>query len=411
MANTLIVNDILAEAQRLLHNKGNFIGNIKKYFDSNYVDKGGMGYNPSSGLRIPLPPRFASSTGATIAAYEDITQDYVTVGTPTRRKVAVKMSVEEMTRFRSGENQKSALDRVSKDVLNPAMAELASMIESDALALYADVYNAVGTPGTVPNSLATYLDAKTKLNQYVAPKDGKRNVLIGSNMEATLVNALSGLFHKSSEVEKQYTEGIMGSTAGFTFYENDLINTHTTGTRDNTTPLVNGASQTGASLICDGFDASVTIEKGDIFTLAGVYAVHPETKTAYSHLQQFVVTADVTASGVGAVTLAVSPSIVTSGAKQNVSAGPADNAALTFAGAASTTYQQGLAFHPDAFAMATADLIVPRSAAWGGKLEYDGIMMKIEEGRDIVNDDVICRIDVSYAFKTIRPELAVRIWS
>jgi hypothetical protein len=70
--------------------------------------------------------------------------------------------------------------------------------------------------------------------------------------------------------------------------------------------LVNGASQTGKSLITDGWTASAAVFKaGDFFT------VNDEFK---------VLTADATANGSGQVTLAFEPAL---------RASPADNAALT----------------------------------------------------------------------------------
>jgi hypothetical protein len=156
-------------------------------------------------------------------------------------------------------------------------------------------------------------------------------------------------------------------------------------------------------------DASVTIKRGDVFTIAGVFAVHPETKTQYSHLQQFVVTADATANGSGEVTLSISPSIVASGATQNVSNGAADDKAITFVGAASTTYGQNLAYHEDAFAFVTADLLLPGGVDMAAREVYDGISMRIVRAYDINNDNMPCRIDVLYGYETLRAQLACRI--
>src|SRR4030067_465915 len=80
-----------------------------------------------------------------------------------------------------------------------------------------------------------------------------RDDLINSDAMAATVDALKGLFHDSSAIAKQYKDGILGKTGGFTFWENEIVPAHTCGTRTNTTPLVNGASQSGASLIVDGF--------------------------------------------------------------------------------------------------------------------------------------------------------------
>lgn len=71
------------------------------------------------------------------------------------------------------------------------------------------------------------------------------------------------------------------------------------------TVLVNGASQTGSSLVVDGLSAAP--QAGDVFKIAGVDLV-------------YTVTADATVSSGGA-TLAINPALASS---------PADNAAITF---------------------------------------------------------------------------------
>jgi len=139
-----------------------------------------------------------------------------------------------------------------------------------------------------------------------------------------------------------------------------------------------------------------------------VNAVDPETKNDRGFLQQFVLTA---AAGPTATSLAISPAIVTTGAAQNVFVGPADNAAITkVGGAASALYQQSVLFHPEAFTFVSADLVdVSKFGAWGARQVMDSISMRIARQYNITNDTVPCRIDVLYGYKTLRPQLAVRV--
>jgi len=123
--------------------------------------------------------------------------------------------------------------------------------------------------------------------------------------------------------------------------------------------------------------------------------------------QQFVVTA---AHAGGAGTLAISPSIVTSGGSQNVTGSPADNAAITKVGAgASETLVQSLAFHEDAFAFVTADLPLPEGTDWAAREVIDGISVSIVRDFVITDRSFPCRIDVLYGYKTVRPQLACRV--
>ena len=289
------------------------------------------------------------------------------------------------------------------------MAVLASSLEADALTMYKDVYQQVGAAGTTPNTLLTYLQARARLNNSLTPMDTLRTAHLSPLATATIVDALKGLFQDSSAIREQYREGSMGRTAGFDWFENPLVPTHTNG---NTVAgvQVNGAAQTGSTLNVKGVTSSSFFAHGTAFTIAGVYEVHPETKVVTSRLQNFVVSADATMGGTtGALT--ISPSINVTGATQNVSASPADGAALTIVGAASTAYEQELAFHRDAFAFATADLVMPKGVDFAAREVYDGVSMRIVRAYDINNDAFPCRIDVLYGYQTIRPQMACRVTS
>jgi hypothetical protein len=202
----------------------------------------------------------------------------------------------------------------------------------------------------------------------------------------------------------------MGRSAGFDFYENTLIPTQQTGTAATTTGYtVNGAVTANGSSSVVVASGTATFKKGDIITFAGCNRVHPETKADTGTLQQFVVTADYAG---GAGTLQIAPAIYTSGGMQNVTSGGIPNgAAISKVGAASTVYKPSVVFHQDAFAFATADLVLPKGVDFAAREVYDGISLRIVRAYDINNDNLPCRIDVLYGYKTIRPQLACRILS
>jgi hypothetical protein len=149
------------------------------------------------------------------------------------------------------------------------------------------------------------------------------------------------------------------------------------------------------------------MNKGDVFTIANVFRVHPETKQSTGILQQFVVAADY-AGGGGAVS--ISPSIILAGASQNVVIPTtASNAVIVFPGGISGTSGLSLAYQKSAFAFATADLVMPKGVDWGAREVYDGVSMRIVRQYDITQDKLPCRLDVLYGYKAIRPQLAVRL--
>ena len=195
-------------------------------------------------------------------------------------------------------------------------------------------------------------------------------------------------------------------------YESQNIARHTTGRfTTSSTPIMNGAGVEGAAtLVTDGWDSgAATLKKGDVFTVADVYAVNPQTRQSTGVLQNFVVTADITATGVD-ITIAISPSLISTGAYQVIYSLPANSAALTFQGTEETEYPVNLGHCPDAFALAMADLELPDGVDFRATASYKGIKLRIVRAYDINNDNFPCRIDVLYGWKTIRPELATRLW-
>lgn len=400
MANSLLSPTIITrEALRVLHANLNFIGSINRQYDKQFANEGA---SPSGKigptLTIRNPNRFTVRTGATLAV-QDVTEDSQTLTVSTQKGVDINFTAQDLT---------LTIDQFSERYLKPAMARLASDVEADALNMANDVYNFVDNDTNVISFL-NYMQAGQKLDENLAPDDNSRVSLMCLTHNTKLTDALKGQFNPQAQLSGQYRKGrVANDTAGFTdWYRNSLFTAHTTGTAAKTTGYtVNGPNQTGASVTVQS--GSTTFLKGDVVTFAGSNAVHPETKTDLGYLQPFVITAN---SGANATSLAVSPSIVTTGAKQNVTASPTDTGAVVKLGAgANETYTQSMVYHPDAFTFVSADLVdVSKFGCWGARQVMDNISMRIARQYDIVNDKIPCRIDVLYGYKTIRPQLACRI--
>lgn len=386
MANIILTpTAVTREALRILHQKLNFVGNIVREYDDSYAKSGAK---IGDSLKIRLPNQYTVRSGATLSA-QDTTETSTTLQVATQKGVDLNFTSVDLT---------LSLDDFSKRILDPAMSVLAANIESDALSMYKDVYQSVWNGGAA----ATYnkaLDARIILNRALAPY-AERTALMDSTAMADVVKDTKTLFQDATSLSKQYKEGYMGRAAGFDWSENTLMPSHTRG-GSNGAYLTNGASQTGATLVVDtGANAP---SAGDVITIAGVFSVHPETKVSTGVLQQFVI-----GSGATTNSFPISPAIVASGATQNVSNAAADNSAITFLGTASTAVQTSLLFHKEAFAFATADLVMPTGVDFARRESMDGISMRIVRMYDINNDKFPCRLDVLYGYKTLRPQLAVR---
>ena len=400
MANTyLTISMITREALRVLSNNLAFTRGAT----TEYNDKFGVeGAKIGTTVNVRKPPRYVGRTGTAISI-ENATETQVAVTLDTQFGVDLSFSSADL---------KLSIDDFSKRFIRPAIATIANKIDNDGLKLYKKVYNTVGAQGTVPNALLTYLNAGVKLDDEATPMDGQRNLVITPQMQATIVDALKGLFQSATAIADQYRSGQMGVAAGFNWFMDQNCATHTIGAHGGT-PLVNGASQTGASLVTDGWTASTAVLKeGDVITLAGVNAVNPQSRESTGVLRQFVVTANVTSDGSGNATIAISPSITTGTGFQTVTGSAADNAAITVSGTASATARIGLAHHPDAFTLVTADLPVPNGTDMAARANApdSGLSIRLVRDYDITTDLFPCRLDVLYGWAALRPELAVRVW-
>lgn len=396
MPNTILTpSAVTREALRVLHQKLNFVGNITREYDSSFAKEGAK---IGDSLKIRLPNEYTVRTGATLST-QDTTEASTTLQVSTQKGVDLNFTSADLT---------MSLDDFSKRILDPAMSVLAANIEADALNMYKDVYNLVDQDATA-FTWNTVLNGRKTLNDNLAPMDNQRKCLLSTSSSVKLVDALKGLFQDSGEISKQYKEGMMGRSAGFDFYENTLLVPHTTGTAVKTTTYtVNGAVTTNGSTSVVVATGATTFKQGDVFTVAGCYRVHPETKVSTGALQQFVVTADYAG---GAGTLNFAPAIYTSGGRQNVvAAGMANGSAIVKVGAgASELLNADLVFHKNAFAFATADLLLPGGVDFASREVMDGISMRIVRQYDISNDKFPTRLDVLYGYKCIRPQLAARL--
>lgn len=403
MANTLTVIDMVArEAQRVAHEKCTFLGTVDRQYDDSFKS---TGWKNGSTLRVAKPNQYTRRQGSRVMDVQDQDESTQTITVATQDGVDMRFNSAELT---LNTNNPDEVARFSKRYIEPAISVLVSGIESDVLqGCTKEVYNLVGTAGTVVGAsgdISALGNARAKLNQYLAPKDGQRSVQMDSITMSSIVNGTKSLFEDRTQIKEAFREGFISRNAMADWYENERTYSHTVGA-DVTTVTVNDAA------IASGDTTVVTsggtLVVGDVFTFASVYAVHPETKASYSHLQQFTVTA--VSGSAGSQTLTFSPALISTGAKQNVSALPANSAAITAVGSASTAYRQNLMYHKDAFAFVTADLPLMDDAHKCTRKMQDGLSMRVWQASDIRNDELLMRIDILYGYKVLRPEWACRI--
>ena len=401
MSNSILTIDMITrKSLEILENNLVLTRNVNRQYDDSFAVEGAK---IGSTLRIRLPDRALVTDGAALQVQDD-NEQYTTLTVASQKHIGVNFTSAELT---------MQLDDFAERVLKPRISQLASSIDNDVANAYKSIYSSVGTPGTTPSTSLVLLQGNQKLNEYAAPMTD-RYATVNPAANANLVEGMKGFFNPTSTISRQFTAGMMGT--GVLGYDevnmSQSIVNHTTGSRAGTI-LVNGAvtTQGQSTITLDGFTSNTTVTAGDVFTIAGVYSVNPQTRQSTGSLQQFVVTVAQTAATADMASMAISPAFYTpTNALATVDSFPADNAVVTFLGAASTGYAQNLIYQKNAITFATADLLLPQGVDMASRQVHNGISMRIVRQYDINNDRMPCRIDVLYGYSVIRAPMAVRLW-
>lgn len=402
MANTNLTHQMIArEAAKILMEESPFIANINKGRQDEFGEAIG-GYKKGDTVKIGVHSVNAVYSGAVFAgggATPDNVENYVNLQLNTQKHVPLAFGAKEKL---------LEVSDFKERILRPQMRALSSVVEADLLSQAVQATpSLVGTVGSVPTTMKTYAQARAKLEAYLAPVSD-RSMIYSSNANIELVDASKALFSAKSEIERGFLRGMLGEAQGADFYEHQSIAAITNGTQA-TGFAVNGSIVEGAtSLAAKSLTNAATLKKGQIFTIAGIFSVHPLTGTATTDLQQFVVTSDVTNSGTTG-SIPCYPAIKASAPNKTVSALPTDGLVVTLVGAVSTAYKQNIMFQKDAFTAAFAPLPVLASCEGYTARLPNGMSVRVMTFGDGVNDLEKTRIDVLYGFAAVRPLHACRV--
>jgi len=397
MSNSILTIDMITrKALEILENNLVLTRTVNRQYDDSFAVEGAK---IGSTLRIRLPDRALVTDGAALQVQDD-NEQYTTLTVSSQKHIGVNFTTAELT---------MQLDDFAERVLKPRISQLASSIDADVANSFKYIGNSVGTPGTTPATSLVLLQAQQKLNENAAVMQ-PRYATVNPAANAALIEGMKGLFNPVSAISKQFKNGLFGE--GILGYEelnmSQSVKQFTTGSRAGTVTVSTSVTTEGStSIVLTGL-GSTTIKAGDVFTIANVYAVNPQTRESTGSLYQFVALADVTASTTATVTVPAMYSA--SQALATVDALPVSTAAVTFLGAASTQYPQNLIYHKDAITFATADLLLPQGVVMASRQVHNGISLRVVRQYDINNDRLPCRIDVLYGYSVIRPQMAVRLW-
>lgn len=401
--NTLVTpTRVTREIARRLVNRLRFGSHVNRSYDDQFAKTGAkVGYT----VNARLPQRYVVNKGQALVI-QPVNDQLVPITLTDQANIGIEFSMASL---------QMEVDDYGKRYIDPAVDALVNQVDFDGMQrMYQAVANTVGTPGTVPATNMVYLDAGVKLANGAVP--GPYVAMINPRQRATLVNANLTLFNNQARDAfrtGQFAGEVLGIDA---WYETQNVPVHTVGPLGGT-PLINGANQSGTSIVTDGWTAAAAkrLNKGDVIQFAGVYQANLMNRQSVGELQDFVVLSDVYSDASGNATIPISPALIASGQLQTVSAMPADNAAITIFGHASAhankATPQGLIYNEDAFTLVMADLPIP-GGVWAAervRSQQLGISVRFIKDYDIMSDQSPARVDLIYGWSPLRPEMAVRV--
>lgn len=407
MANTTLTASIIAKAAvGILENELTMASAVYRGYEDEF-DKKVNGYNVGDTITIRKPTDFTVRNTIT-ASPQDVTEGKLTLQINQVAGVDFKFTSQQLT---------LNIADLSERVIQPAMVQVANAIDLAVMSLYKDIPQWVGTPGTPIQSFAGFAKGAQNLDDRSVPTGSRKAVLAPADYWA-LAGSQTALFSQQIN-NKAYRQGQIGEVGGIDTMMSQNAPTFITGPMGGT-PVVNGANQnttydtTGVntqSLITNGWTAAAAarVVVGDVFTIAGVFDVNPVTKAPLPFLKQFVVKANGSSDGSGNLTMTIAPQIITTGAFQNVTAAPANSAALTFVGTANTAYRNSLFFDKNAFALCMVPMVKPPGAVDCSRVSKNGISVRVIPYYDGTNDVSNWRLDCIFGTKTVDQRLAVRV--
>ncbi len=415
MADNIVTSSfIAAKTLEIMHNESAFLGNVDTSYSEMFNQAGAKA---GTSINVPRSVQFTVRDG-NVANLQDVNEPTVPLTIQPEFGIDWDFTDFDLT---------LKVDKFTEKYLIPAGARLASELDFRiGRASYKAISNFTGTPGTTPATALAALNAGVKIDNNAAPK-GQRNMVLNPLTTAAMVNGMSGLFNNQSVLGENFKTGRLSTQLGMDFMMSQNLPTHTVGVATGT-PVVNGANQglinTGASdnpwsvsttIATDGWTNSTTgiLKAGDVITFANVYEVNPETKQSSGVLRDFVVLVDANSgASTGPASLVVSPAIIAGGAYQNVTALPADNAAIVVrTGTGGTSYAQNILFHKSAITLATIKMDEPNGVDMVSTKNYNGVSIRFLRDYDPINNRRICRFDMLAGFAVLMPEWACRLTS
>jgi len=453
LANQLLtISMITNRALPVLSNQLVLTDKFNRQYSDEYARKDAL---IGATVNVRKPPRYFGTFGPALNV-EPSVETYVPVSLKYQFHVDIQFNTVNML---------LDIAEFKERFIKPATAAIANRMDSDG-AYFAFQNTAItqGTFGVAPTAFKSFSDTRAILRFEGSPKGMTPDAVLDPLSMSSMADALKGLFNPQARIGEIYETGeVARKTAGFNWFEDENIPIFTTGAGGGSPTLAGVTAATGGSfLLSTGWaqqgimktsgwtsSANPRVTVGDVIQVAGLFPVNPQNRGQYGKTtKQFVVvppggyapingaaapggpsfaaatltngtfnatTGVYSSTSGGLLDLTVKECAITGGQFQNCVASSAftGTPALTVNGgaAAGTQSPQNLLFFRDAYAMAFADLPLPRTAVEASRA-YDedlGLAIRIATQYTINNDAEPTRMDVLYGFDSLYTQLGARL--
>lgn len=403
MPNQFITTQLVSNtALAMFANNSPFVMTASRIYQDDFMSSG---YKIGDTLQVRRQNNFIVGDGS-VATPQDVIETVENITVAHQYHALISYTIQDLT---------LRIEDFSRIFIQPAIQNIISQMERDIGAQAEQKLNFfTGTAGTPINSFTTVDLAGAKLleqgvnissDAYLA-----MTVRDGSSLKGALLNNFTPVFNE--EIVRQ---SAIGHLSYFDMFQSQNIVTHTAGAgpllHSGDTLLVNGAVSSGNTIVLSGATISVTnyFLPGDVISIAGVYSVNPLTRASTGQNMQFVITSAANSSGAGAVTITVSPSIIstTSSPLQNVSNAIPNSSAVTMV----PTYHCNVAYPSrglDIVCPPLYKLQVPYASV--AVDPETGLSLAVTQTGDILGYQNFMRLDLLCGFEW-HPQYAVKVLS
>jgi hypothetical protein len=342
------------------------------------------GYNPTPQARgDTIQVRRPASFTATDAP--------ATASNLTTESVAITLNKWKEVKFALTDKDLSlTAPQIISNHIRPAAVALADQVDQDMALLYRQIpwhstFTATPVLGDVSKLRKIMFDNKVPLRDKE-----NLNLMVDGATELAMLNALAASGNMPNQQDPSLREGSMGRLFGFDAWANQNTPAHTSGVAADAIGTMDGVNAVGATTITiSAVTAGITVKQGDIINIAG-------------DPQQYNVAADATDADGAAFAITITPGLKKATAGTEVT--------TIFLGGAAKN--QNLAFHRNAFCLATAPLS-DMGNSLGAKIStisdpITGLSLRSRLYYLADSSEVRVALDILYGVKTLDPNLAVR---